>query len=77
MFRSMKTTALYGFTVDPTGANLPKEDGPWDDVGALAPLGKTLAEMPPEIAQAIERSGYALLKAATVWGGADRADGAY
>lgn len=62
---------LYGFTVDPTGANLPKEDGPWKEVGALVPLGKIIGETSLEITQDIKRSGYALLKGAAVWRGAD------
>jgi hypothetical protein len=67
----MKTPALYGITINRTGANLPAEDGPWQEVGALISLGETTTERSPEIAEDVKRSGYALLKGATVWRGTD------
>ena len=74
-FRSKQTSALYGLTVDPTGANLPEENGPWDDFGNLISLGKTSAEMPTDITEAIERSGFALLKGGNLWPRMNKADG--
>jgi hypothetical protein len=53
---------MYGFTVDGTGGNLPTEDGPWERSGNAVPLGTTMASTSPEIAQEIERKGYALVK---------------
>ena len=66
-FRSKQTCTLCGLTVDPTGANLPKEDGPWYDLGTLISLAKTGAEMPTDITEEIERCGFALLKGDYVW----------
>ncbi|WP_428492526.1 hypothetical protein [Rhodopila sp.] len=65
-FRSKQTFTLCGLTIDPTGANLPKEDGPWDDLGSLISLAAG-AEMPTDITEEIERCGFALLEGDNVW----------
>jgi hypothetical protein len=66
IFRSTQTPALYGFTVDPSGANLPADNGPWERAGNAIPLGTTMASTSPQIAEQIERRGYALVKGHTV-----------
>jgi hypothetical protein len=33
LFRSTKEPDIFGFTVDPTGSNLPDEFGPWRKAG--------------------------------------------
>ena len=65
IFQSAKMPEIYGFTVDATGTNLPVEDGPWEIAGNAIPLGTTMASTSPEIAQQIERNGYALVKGST------------
>ncbi len=66
IFQSNKMPELFGFTIDDTGANLPVEDGPWERAGNAVPLGTTMASTSPEIAQQIERNGYALVKGHSV-----------
>jgi hypothetical protein len=66
IFQSRKTPELFGFTADMTGANLPAASGPWDSAGNAIPLGATMASTSPEIAQQIERYGYALVKGHSV-----------
>jgi hypothetical protein len=34
LFRSTKEPDVFGFTVDPTGSNLPAQLGPWQSAGA-------------------------------------------
>jgi hypothetical protein len=64
-FRSTRTPELFGFTLDADGGNLPVDDGPWEPTGSAIPLGTTMASTSPEIAQQIERNGYALVKGNT------------
>jgi hypothetical protein len=66
IFQSTQSPELYGFTVDPGGANLPADDGPWEAAGDAIPLGTTMASTSPEIAQAVEANGYALVKGRSV-----------
>ena len=33
LFRSTKEPDVFGFTVDPTGSNLPAQFGPWQSAG--------------------------------------------
>jgi len=33
LFRSTKEPDVFGFTVDPTGSNLPAQLGPWQSAG--------------------------------------------
>jgi hypothetical protein len=66
IFRSQKTPEMFGFTVDPVGANLPAEDGPRERAGLAIPLGVTMASTSPEITQQIEGKGYALVKGHSV-----------
>lgn len=66
IFQSAKTPEMYGFTTDPNGTNLPSEDAPWESAGSAIPLGTTMASTSPEIAQQIERNGFALVKGHTV-----------
>lgn len=66
IFQSQKTPEMFGFTADPIGTNLPAEDGPWERAGNAIPLGVTMASTSPEIAQQIERDGYALVKGHSV-----------
>jgi hypothetical protein len=62
IFQSVTTPELFGFTVDPTGANLPVEDGPWENAGDAIPLGATMASTSPEIAKQIKCNGFALVQ---------------
>jgi hypothetical protein len=62
IFQSQRTPELFGFTANYWGENLPPTDGPWERVGDAIPLGATMASTSPEIAQQIERNGYALVK---------------
>jgi hypothetical protein len=62
VFRSTRTPEMYGFTNDPKGVNLPTDDGPWEEAGAAIPLGTTMASTSPEVAQQIQRNGFALVK---------------
>jgi hypothetical protein len=62
IFQSTKTPELFGFTIDPTGANLPAEDGRWESAGNAIPLGTTMASTSPKISQLIERNGFALVR---------------
>jgi hypothetical protein len=62
VFYSTETPELYAFTTDPSGANLPSEDGPWQSAGNAIPLGATMASTSPEIAQQVELNGFALVK---------------
>jgi hypothetical protein len=66
IFQSNQTPEMYGFTVDPSGANLPADEGPWVDAGTAIPLGTTMASTSPEIAKAIEANGFALVKGHSV-----------
>jgi hypothetical protein len=66
IFQSVKKPELYGFTVHPTGANLPSVDGPWESAGNAIPLGITMASTSPEIAQQIDLQGFALVEGHTV-----------
>jgi hypothetical protein len=66
IFQSNQTPEMYGFTVDPSGANLPADEGPWVDAGTAIPLGTTMASTSPEIAKAIEANGFALVKSHSV-----------
>lgn len=66
LFQSTQTLELFGFTVDPTGSNLPAEDGPWERAANAIPLGTTMASTSPEIAQEVELNGYALVKGRTI-----------
>jgi hypothetical protein len=66
IFQSKWTPELFGLTVDETGDNLPREDGPWDRAGNAIPLGTTMASTSPEIGQGIARNGYALVKGHSV-----------
>jgi hypothetical protein len=66
IFQSTQTPEMYGFTTDPSGANLPAGDGPWVDAGTAIPLGTTMASTSPEIAKAIEANGFALVKSHSV-----------
>ncbi|WP_146101766.1 hypothetical protein [Rhodopila globiformis] len=34
LFRPAKEPDVFGFTVDPTGSNLPAQPGPWQGAGA-------------------------------------------
>ena len=65
IFCSAKEPDLYGFTGDATGANLPAEKAPWEPAGNAIPLGTTMASTSPEIAEQIERFGYALVEGHT------------
>jgi hypothetical protein len=62
IFRSQKSSELFGFTIDDTGSNLPGEDGPWEKAGNAIPLGATMASTSPEIAKQVARGGYALVE---------------
>lgn len=66
IFQSSKMPELYAFTIDPSGANLPLEDAPWVRTGNAIPLGTTMASTSPQIAQQVERDGYALVEGSTV-----------
>jgi hypothetical protein len=66
LFRSTKDEHMFGFTVDPTGCNLPDEFGPWLKAGgntsAQSYAGSSLdglASSDPVI-KAIERDGFYL-----------------
>jgi hypothetical protein len=66
IFRSTKKPDVFGFTADPTGANLPDEFAPWqksgDAIAAQAYANSSfdgLAASDP-VVKAIERDGFYL-----------------
>jgi hypothetical protein len=68
LFRSAKDQHVFGFTVDPTGCNLPDEFGPWLNAGGSTPAQsyaegglEGLAPSDPVI-KAIERDGFYLAR---------------
>ena len=77
-FRSAKEPDVFGFTADPSGANLPAEFGPWQRTGtgiaARSYAGSSLdglASSDPVI-KAVDRNGFYLARsglAATAGGG--------
>jgi hypothetical protein len=44
LFHSTKEPGVFGFTVDPTGSNLPAQPGPWQSAGE-GTAAMTYAEM--------------------------------
>ena len=68
LFRSAKDQDVFGFTADPSGANLPAELGPWHKAGpgtaAQSYAGSSLdglASSDPVI-KAVERDGFYLAR---------------
>lgn len=61
VFRSVNAARLYGVTIDPTGANLPLEDGPWESAGDLLRLDQGAGLASSTLGSDIVRQGYALL----------------
>jgi hypothetical protein len=64
LFQSEKITGLMAFTVDPTGQNLPIEQGPWERSGAGAILPVGLID--PSLTARLELNGYALLESRSI-----------
>ena len=68
LFRSAREPDVFGFTADPSGANLPEELGPWRRAGAgtaaQSYAGSSLdglASSDPVI-KAVERDGFYLAR---------------
>jgi hypothetical protein len=59
IFHSCTQANLFGFTIDPLGNNLPAADSPWESAGNAIPLGVTMASTSPQIAEEVERLGFA------------------
>jgi hypothetical protein len=62
IFQSSETPELFGFTVDPAGANLPRGEGQWERAGHAIPLGVSMASTSAKISEQISRFGFALVK---------------
>jgi hypothetical protein len=68
LFRSTKEPDLFGFTADPTGANLPAEFAPWQKSGvetaAQAYAGSSLEGLAASdpVVKAVERDGFYLAR---------------
>jgi hypothetical protein len=68
LFRSTKEPDVFGFTADPTGANLPGEFAPWRKSGggtaAQAYAGSTLDGLAASdpVVKAVERDGFYLVR---------------
>jgi hypothetical protein len=68
LFRSTKEPGVFGFTADPTGANLPAEFAPWQRSGsgtaAQAYAGSSLDGLAASdpVVKAVERDGFYLAR---------------
>ena len=65
-FRSLKDSDISGLTLVAEGDNLPLNYGTWDFVGVAIPLDIATPLMAEEIASALKRDGYCLIRKATV-----------
>jgi len=66
LFQSGRSLTLFGFTVDESGKNLPREFGPWHRSGANASMLHKLAERFADatcsdpVFRAMQKAGFAL-----------------
>jgi hypothetical protein len=72
LFRSTKEPDVFGFTIDPTGSNLPEDQGPWQKAGnassAQSYAGTSLdgLAMSDPIIKAVENDGYYLARSGVI-----------
>jgi hypothetical protein len=65
IFQSKARPILHGFTIDPSGQNLPAEFGHWENLGVSVPLAH-LERAPIHYKEDVEARGYVLVEGADI-----------